>query len=168
MRDTAVSLANTSRYNGYTEGYYSVAQHATIMSYWAEGLYEGSNQDIARAALLHDAAEAWIGEMVKPLRAVITALDAIEDRIARMYFERHDLDPDLWCCEEIAELDQIMAATEVRDLKPGMLFDEKLAIPSTMVSIYPQQPRAAFENFKLRYNTLFPDRRMVGAYTITG
>lgn len=161
MQDIAVAMSNTCRYNGLVSSFYSVAQHSVIMSYWAEDLHEETNPDIARAALLHDAAEAWIGDIPSPLKRLCPMISKIEEKIAHMLFEIHGLDPALFDCEEIKELDWIMYQTEMRDVKPNQdPTDPKCCIPPEFVTIYPQMPNTAFENFKMRYNSLFADRAL--------
>lgn len=165
MSSIAISLANQSRFNGYTNGYYSIAQHSTIMSYWAEDLYESNNLPLARAALLHDAGESWVGEVVTPIKRKIPAFGGYENNVTRMIFEDHGLDPDMWDCDEIKELDAIMFNTEVRDLKDRYAPPEPhLCIPDDQVIINPQLPPAAYDNFILRYNTLFPERKITRPY----
>jgi len=164
MPSMAVSLANMSRFNGYTNGFYSVAQHSVIMSYWVEDLYEGSNMDLAKAAVLHDFGEAWIGEHVTSLKKHLK-ISHLENKITRMIFEDHDIDPDLWNCAEIKELDMILLNTEIRDLKSGYAPpNPEMCIPEDEVTINPQMPDSAYSNLKMRYNALFPDRQITAAY----
>lgn len=165
MHAIAVSLSNLVRYNGYVSSFYSVAQHATIMSYWAENIHEGCTPEMEKAALLHDAAETWIGEHTSPIKQTCPGIPGLEDGVARMIFAHHDLDPDLWNCAEIKELDWIMFNTEVRDIRPFVEPDDPSAcIPRDEVIINPLMPPAAFDNFKLRYNRLFPERPILGNY----
>jgi len=166
MHSVAVGLSNQGRYNGLTNGFYSVAQHATIMSYWAEDIYEGHNPEIAKIALLHDAAEAWIGDVPAPIRQHLPLLDKLEANVMSMIMEMHGLPTNAWRSDEIAELDAIMFNTEIRDLKPhdDPLMPE-ICIPADHVTINPQEPRFAFQNFVMRYNQLFPDLQIVGPHS---
>lgn len=61
LADIAHSLALTARFNGHTKYFYSVAEHSVILSH----LVAPQN---ALWALLHDAAEAYLGDLVWPLR----------------------------------------------------------------------------------------------------
>jgi hypothetical protein len=69
--DIAVSLARQSRYLGHTRYVYTVAQHSVIVSRACPG-------SIARHGLLHDAAEAFIGDIVRPVKMRIPG-DVIVD-----------------------------------------------------------------------------------------
>lgn len=169
MHTIALSLANTARFNGVTQSFYSVAQHSTIMSYWAEDLYEGSNEELAKAALMHDCAEFLIGDIISPLKRSLPMVHDIEAVVAKKIFDAHGVDFALWGSEEMKELDWILYNTETRDLRPfARVEDESACIPKSEVIINPQMPPAAFGNFKLRYERLFPNTpegvTPIGAY----
>jgi 5'-deoxynucleotidase YfbR-like HD superfamily hydrolase len=72
--DVCIGLARASRYRGQTREYYSVAEHSVIVSLFAEKLARERSfttwgvKEIARAALLHDASEAYIGDVARPLK----------------------------------------------------------------------------------------------------
>lgn len=63
--DIAHSLSLTCRYNGHVSRFYSVAEHCVLM---AEHFSAAGDRKNALWALLHDAAEAYIGDMVRPLK----------------------------------------------------------------------------------------------------
>jgi uncharacterized protein len=65
--DIAHHLSRINRYNGACQiEHYSVAEHSVLM---AHALYrEGVPPEVAYQALFHDAAEAYIGDMVRPLK----------------------------------------------------------------------------------------------------
>lgn len=66
IKDIAHALARQCRYNGHCFGYLSVARH----SIWVSGLVETWTDDrhLALHGLLHDAAEAYLGDMPRPLK----------------------------------------------------------------------------------------------------
>lgn len=74
--DIAHSLAMQCRYNGHVQRFYSVAEHCVLLHDWfllGGGRLTGRLADerslhLAKWALLHDAAEAYIGDMVRPLK----------------------------------------------------------------------------------------------------
>jgi len=68
------------------------------------------------AALLHDAAEAYVGDMTRPLKQWISAYQHFEDCIWWRICERFDIAPELPAC--IYKADLIALATERRDLMP--------------------------------------------------
>jgi hypothetical protein len=63
--DIAHSLSMLCRFNGHCRRFYSVAEH----SYWvADRLLHEFGSDVALVGLLHDAAEAYLGDIVRPLK----------------------------------------------------------------------------------------------------
>jgi len=61
MSDIAWSLGRTLRYNGHIKQDYTVAHHCLIMSYYVD-------EKFAMEALLHDAAEAYMGDILDPIK----------------------------------------------------------------------------------------------------
>lgn len=69
IMDIAHALANICRYNGHTSRFYSVAEHCVRMSF-----LEGDKL----AYLLHDAAEAYIGDIPSPQKPYLRILGPSE------------------------------------------------------------------------------------------
>ena len=77
IEDIAHGLAFQCRFNGQTCDFYSVAQHSLIVA----DLVPESHR---LAALLHDAAEAYLGDMVKPLKVLMPEFSGIEDKVTAL------------------------------------------------------------------------------------
>src|SRR4051794_32839296 len=68
--DVAQGLANICRYAGHCTSFYSVAEHSLLVSETAHGFeFEG---------LLHDAAEAFLGDVTGPLKQMLPEYKRIE------------------------------------------------------------------------------------------
>jgi hypothetical protein len=83
VADIAHGLARVARWNGQTEGphIYSVAQHSLLVETVARQSVRLSRQH-RLAALLHDAPEYVIGDMISPFKAVIgDAYKTVEARL---------------------------------------------------------------------------------------
>lgn len=75
IEDIAHALSNIARFNGHTHQFYSVAQHCVLCS--------GINPDkLALEKLLHDATEAYVGDMVTPIKNLFPGYRTMEDKIA--------------------------------------------------------------------------------------
>ena len=64
--DIARALANTCRFGGHSKAFYSVAQHSAIVCDLLE--QRGASPDELMAALLHDASEAYLGDLPHPIK----------------------------------------------------------------------------------------------------
>lgn len=79
--DIAHALSLLCRYNGHVQRFYSVAEHCVLMS-------EAVSAEHALWALLHDATEAYVGDMVRPLKRSMPDYVRAEDRVMRAIAER--------------------------------------------------------------------------------
>lgn len=91
----ALSLSKICRYIGHVgnrpEHFYSVAQHSVMMAEAILLVY--GDPMIAMQALMHDAPEAYIGDMISPLkRDVGDKIKPVEDRIEEVIFNTLDID----------------------------------------------------------------------------
>lgn len=94
IQDIARGLAYKGHFGGQTPFYFSIAQHS-VMVYRLMKYDHIINKDILLAALLHDASEAYIGDMVKPLKVHLSKFCAIEDNIMEVIFKKFGLDIEL-------------------------------------------------------------------------
>ncbi len=84
IADIAHGLARVARWNGQTQGphSFSVAQHSLLVEAIASHLNPGWSDEWRLMALLHDAPEYVIGDMISPFKAVMgDAYKAVELRL---------------------------------------------------------------------------------------
>lgn len=79
FRDIGHALSMICRYGGHIRRFYSVAEHCALMAAYFE---QRGDLPKARYALIHDAPEAYIGDMVRPLKRDMAAFTAAERGIA--------------------------------------------------------------------------------------
>lgn len=86
--DIAHALGNLCRFNGHTAGFYSVAEHSVVVSLRVP-------PEDQLQALLHDATEAYLGDVTEPLKRLLPEYRTLESRlwahIARTYGVRPEL-----------------------------------------------------------------------------
>jgi 5'-deoxynucleotidase YfbR-like HD superfamily hydrolase len=96
IEDIAHGLARVARWNGQTEGEYafSVAQHCLLVERLVGELRPRGTRTLRLAALLHDAAEYVIGDLISPFKTAV-GLDykALEQRLSRAIHIRFGLPP---------------------------------------------------------------------------
>jgi hypothetical protein len=82
LDDVARSLSHICRYNGHVPHFYSVAEHSVRVAWWLR--IEGCSLEIQLTGLLHDAAEAYVGDMVRPLKRSFVGVthQQVEDKVA--------------------------------------------------------------------------------------
>lgn len=148
----AAALSKICRFGGHCPRFYSVAEHCVL----ATTLAAPWNSDYTlRAILLHDAAEAYIGDVVKPLKIMLPDYaiieqrmqTAIEDRFGISFSERET---------EIKHFDRLMLKAE----KLAMWPDDREAwsgfdgLPDVTVSLFHWEPREAEMQFLALARTL--------------
>ena len=74
-RDIAHALGMQCRYNGHVRRYYSVGEHCVKMS------QTFTDPHLALWALLHDATEAYVGDMIRPLKRSMPEYVAAEGAV---------------------------------------------------------------------------------------
>lgn len=162
IRDIAHALARICRFNGHTSGdtAYSVAQHSVAVSIRA-GLSAG--RLAARLGLLHDAAEAYLGDMTAPLKRLMPDFVALEREVEAAIARRFDLWPPVSvpipARDAVREADRRMLATEARDLmglaNPAAAGFGNRPDYTDMPRIIPWPAADAEAAFLTRFNELF-------------
>ena len=116
IADIAGALSKLCRWGGHPRRFYSIAEHSVHVSHVV-------SPPAARWALLHDAPEAYVHDIVRPLKRIIAPLySPIEERFMARIAEQYDLGP---FPEEVkaadnavleAERDQLMPPESRRDI----------------------------------------------------
>ena len=96
VEDIAHGLARVARWNGQTIGEhaFSVAQHSVVVEEIAAHLKPGLEPKWRLAALLHDASEYVIGDMISPFKAALgVSYKEFEARLETAIHVRYGLPP---------------------------------------------------------------------------
>jgi hypothetical protein len=103
ITDIAWGLGRTLRYGGHIREDWSVAHHSVVMSYLVP-------KKFAMEALLHDAAEAYIGDIIWPVKALFPDIELFENE------------------RTLIVMDAFKVPVQVRQERHGAVFYEKSPI----------------------------------------
>jgi hypothetical protein len=148
--DIAHALSQICRYGGHTTQFYSVAEHCYLMSMTFE------DPRLALEALLHDAPEAYIGDMIRPLKRNMPEYCDIDDRLLGMLFVMHGLSPNM--SQEVKDADnRILLDERDRLLRPPPVPWGIEGLEPLGVRIEPLSPERAKAKWTSRYYELVKD-----------
>lgn len=169
IEDIAHGLARVARWNGQTLGdhAFSVAQHALLVADIAGALKPECERCWLLAALLHDAPEYVVGDLISPFKAAV-GLDykAFEKRLLRAIHCAFGLPEDLpdAITADIKQADRIAAYYEATVLagfsldEAARYFGEPDGLPPALVrhllGLAPQPASAAQAAFLARFQAL--------------
>lgn len=151
--DIAHGLARVARWNGQTVGdhAFSVAQHSLLVVDLLDSMADGeAPADLRLAALLHDAPEYVIGDMISPFKALLgDGYRTIEARLATAVHVRHQLPAVLPKAmhKAIKNADRVSAYLEASQLA-GFAKDEAsklFGVPPDDLSSRTIKPMSALE-----------------------
>lgn len=86
IRDIAHALSLTCRGNGHVKTFFSVAQHCIHCALEAEA--RGYSKRVILACLIHDASEAYMSDVPRPFKRVLTEYQQIEEHLLDMIYEK--------------------------------------------------------------------------------
>lgn len=112
LHDIAHSLALINRFNGHTVRPISVAEHSIGVALMVPAEHR-------LGALLHDAAEAFVGDMAAPLKKLCPGFVEIEELAHKAVAERFGLSGAALQTPEIRQADLDALVTECDVLKGG-------------------------------------------------
>lgn len=126
IEDIGHALSMLCRFGGHCLNYYSVAEHSVFISHLVP-------KEDALWGLLHDAAEAYLVDLPRPLKRCLSGYKVIEDRLLKSIQNRF-------------HLDEIPSSVKIADLR--MLSTEA----SQNMSTPPKQWQEAAEPFQIELN----------------
>ena len=162
IADMAHALSHICRFGGHTNTFYSVAQHSVLVSrelaacaaVWKKDDLSVDTTHWGMVGLLHDAAEAYIGDIPRPLKNLLPDYKVIEQRVEQAIFPIFGIPYPLPI--PVKQVDPVMLATEQRDLMPPHDDEWELIkwIEPLPQRILPMTSEQAYREFMQRYEEL--------------
>jgi uncharacterized protein len=148
IEDIAHALSNISRFTGHSSDFYSVAQHSIYVS-------KNVPEEDALWGLLHDASEAYAGDVNKPLKNKLgDSYRDIEAKIHRQIAKAFKLPGSIPMSVHLADMRLLL--TEKRDLfTTTMSWDGYVGIEPFNFKIKPWTPKVAKRKFLERFKYFY-------------
>ena len=148
IEDIAHALSNVCRFGGRVNKFYSVAEHSVRVSHLCE-------KEHALWGLLHDASEAYLVDIPRPIKKLdqMSGYMELESMFMNVVCEKFNLDSKM---PEIVNMaDNILLATEKRDLlNQNEVLDKGNDIQPLEKIIKPWSPKKAKRKFLKRFEEL--------------
>lgn len=109
--DISRALSHQCRWNGHTTHFYSIASHSVRVS-------QLCSPPAKRWGLMHDAAEAYTGDVISPFKAGLPDFQLAERRIERAVKQKFGIDVPDEVAREVKQVDMWVAFEEARFLLP--------------------------------------------------
>lgn len=122
LDDIAHALSNTCRYGGHCERFYSVAEHAVFVSKRLER--KGYSKLVQLAGLHHDDAEAYLGDIPRPLKPLLgepyrQMTTEMDEAIVQALVWQHGVHAANFHAPQVKEADNWALFVEARHLLPS-------------------------------------------------
>lgn len=151
IEDIAHGLAHVCRYAGQCSGFYSVAEHSLLVA--------DIVSDHPLEALLHDAAEAFMGDVTRPLKQLLPEYKRIEASVEDAILARLGLTAPIPKTVKDADL-QVLAAEQLQIMPKGTAdWAGQQGVKPAAVTVRFLRPEIAYAEFMERYRTLSASRR---------
>jgi len=96
LQDIAHSLAMQTRFAGHARRFYSIAEHSVYVSYFVP-------KEWALHALLHDASEAYVIDVPRPLKPFLVGYKEIEDNVWKAIASHFGIGPEMDASIKLAD-----------------------------------------------------------------
>lgn len=149
IEDIAHSLSLLCRFGGHCRRFYSVAEHSVHVA-------RQVSREAALWGLLHDASEAYVCDLPRPLKRMLPGYSLIERKVHLAIAEHFGLPAGMPA--EVKAADEAMLLTEARQLMadPPMPWEERG--PFAPVTLRCWSPERAAAEFLSAFNLLTKER----------
>ncbi|MBQ1815775.1 MAG: DUF4298 domain-containing protein [Ruminococcus sp.] len=143
--DIAHALSLLCRANGHFRIFYSVAQHSLACAH--EAIARGCSPEVILGCLLHDASEAYLSDVTRPVKRNLPQYLEAEERLQSEIWNRFiGRELTKYELEQICEIDDLMLSMEFHQLMPEDLNDDYQGLVADVVCEYknPEEVKKQF------------------------
>jgi hypothetical protein len=156
IEDIAHALSMQCRFAGHCRAFYSVAEHSVRVARHVEA--RKAPPRVVLAALLHDAAEAYVSDVVRPLKRFLPEHSRAEGLVFGAIAEAFNIPSELpW---SVHDADETLLATEARDLMGADPDEWNLVRDPLRWTIEPWAPAMARAEFLAMFESLQAAREL--------
>ena len=132
LSDIGHALSLICRGNGHVKYFYSVAQHSIACCQEAQA--RGYSDRVQLACLLHDASEAYMSDVTRPVKALLTEYLKVEENLQNMIWNKYLKTPlTKEEKQQVFEVDDDMLAYEFAQIMPEKISDAEVELKAGIV-----------------------------------
>lgn len=147
IEDIAHALSCKCRFGGHALRFYSVAEHSVIVS---KALPAG----MEIYGLFHDAAEAYLPDVIHPIKKSLAGFDDIEAKVMKAVCQQFGLSLELMFDDRVKRADNRALMTERRDVMRPTAEEWQIKAEPLDARIYGRSPVVAETEFLIRFEEL--------------
>lgn len=132
LSDIGHALSLICRGNGHVKYFYSVAQHSIACCQEAQA--RGYSDRVQLACLLHDASEAYLSDVTRPVKKLLTAYLEVEENLQNMIWNKYLKSPlTKEEKQQVFEVDDDMLVYEFAQMMPEKISDAEVELKADIV-----------------------------------
>ena len=154
IRDIAHALSLICRGNGHVKTFFSVGQHCINAA--KEAILRGYSDRVILACLIHDAGEAYLSDVPRPVKPSMPEYNQLEDRLLNMIYEKFLGSP-------LTEEEQRLVKSVDNDLlyyDLKELLNEVLDVPAPSLHISLNYNFVPFDEIEQNFLTLYEQNKI--------
>jgi 5'-deoxynucleotidase YfbR-like HD superfamily hydrolase len=153
IEDIAHALSHQCRYAGHCKQFYSVAEHSVLVSYVVP-------PELALEGLLHDATEAYVVDVPRPLKRHLTGYAEIEEINWKVIAQRFGLLEKLPPEVKVADDRVLLAEKKALLDEPPLPWTWAQGLTPADVTVWALRPSVARRAFLQRFEELMSERQI--------
>jgi len=161
LEDIAIPLSRISRFNGHTAEPWNVAQHS-VLTWELARLFM---PEMSAHMILHDAHEAFIGDITRPVKGVLgKEARMFETKFMSKFFKYMELELNTYILERMKILDNIALSLEAQALMKNTSWVHESNLPTIRLIALKYQDSdsdSCISSFRYAFRKEFPNHPLV-------